>query len=213
MFSLSSNHFSQQIIQQNNPCYQPQLLNHLRYFFNMCLEVRDQYKCLHRGPKKGYEYCIWQMRAKRMPAVKQTEMTLEQNISRCASASTERYDYRKDVCPACKEKNESEEKEYQNKLARQEEFRAKQRAGSMRSDYDHRQNIAQEQARLNRTYADFEQRSKEARDREASDMRESAERQYRAQGFSHYRISQLLWSNEERRKWERKEKERLAEGE
>lgn len=145
-----------------------------------------------------------------MPSVEQTEMTIEQNISRCASASTERYDYHEDVCPACEEKNESEEKEYQDKLSKQEEFRAKKRAESIRSDYDHRKNATPERAKLDRTYTDFEQRSKEARDREASDMRESAERQYRAQGLSQHRISQLLWSNEERREWEEREQERLA---
>jgi hypothetical protein len=65
------------------------------------------------------------MRAKRLPSVKQTDMTLEQNISRCASASTERYDYHDEVWPACKEKDVSEEKEYEHKPAKQEEFRAK----------------------------------------------------------------------------------------
>ncbi len=177
----------------------------------MCLKVRDQYQCLHKGPRKGYEYCVWQMRAKRMPGIEQTDMTLEQNISRCASASTERYDYRGDVCPACKERDEMEEKEYQEKLAKQEEFRVKAQAESLRGDSNHGQSPIPARAELEGTYADFELRMREARDNEASDLRESAERQYRAQGLSHHRISQLLWSNEERREWEQKEEKRLAE--
>jgi hypothetical protein len=46
----------------------------------------------------------------------------------------------------------------------------------MRSDYDLRQNITPEQSRIDGTHVDFDQRMKEARDKEASDMRESAER-------------------------------------
>jgi hypothetical protein len=124
------------------------------------------------------------MRAKGLPGVEQTELTAEQNISRCASASTERYDYHEIDCPACRVKNGSEENEYQDKLAKQEEFRAKERSNSIRQDYDHRRNVTPEQARLDGTYADFKTRMKEGKDREALEMRESAEQQYRAQGSS-----------------------------
>jgi hypothetical protein len=39
---------------------------------DMSLKVRDQYKCLHKGPTKGYEQFIQQVRAKRGSGVKQT---------------------------------------------------------------------------------------------------------------------------------------------
>lgn len=40
----------------------------------MSLKVRDQYKCLQKGPTKGYEQFIRQMRAKRVSGVKQPIM-------------------------------------------------------------------------------------------------------------------------------------------
>jgi len=145
-----------------------------------------------------------------MPGVEQSTMTYEQNISRCESASTERYDYLEDVCLACKDESEKEENELLGNIEKQKEFKAKERVELMRRDYDHSQNMVREQARMDQTYAEFEKKQKEAKDKNAIDMRESAERQYRAQGLSQQRISQLLWSDEERREWERKEEERLA---
>ena len=151
------------------------------------------------------------MRAMRMPGVEQTSMTYEQNKSRCESASTERYDYREDVCAACKKGDERGEKDVPKNMEKQKEFRTKERAELMKRDYDHRQNMARERSRIEKTYAEVEKRVKEAKDKEATDMRESAERQYRAQGLSQQRISQLLWSDEERREWGKREEERLVE--
>ena len=42
------------------------------YHSDISLRVRDQYKCLHKGPTKGYEQFIRQMRARRVSGVKQT---------------------------------------------------------------------------------------------------------------------------------------------
>jgi hypothetical protein len=150
------------------------------------------------------------MRATRIPGVQQTTMTCEQNLSRCESASTERYDYREDVCPACKKEDRKKEKESRDKIHTKREFRAKERADLMKRDYDNRQNMVKMQARIATKYAEIEKKRKGAKDKEAVDMRENAERQYRAQGLSQQRISQLLWSDEERREWEQKEEERLA---
>ena len=150
------------------------------------------------------------MRAMRMPGIEQTTMTYEQNKSRCESASTERYDYYEEVCPACKKEDKGKEIGFLGEMEGQKEFRAKERANLMKRDYDHRQNIDRSQVKINQTYAEIEKKLKKARDKEASDMRESAERQYRAQGLSQQKISHLLWSDEERREWERKEEERLV---
>jgi len=150
------------------------------------------------------------MRAARMPGVHQTTMTYEQNLSRCKSASTERYDYREDVCPVCKKENRKKEKESRDKIDTKREFRAKERANLMKRDYDNRQNMVKMQARIITKYAEIEKKKKEAKDKEVIDMRESTERQYRAQGLSQQRVSQFLWSDEDRRECEQKEEERLA---
>jgi hypothetical protein len=138
-------------------------------------------------------------------------MTYEQNISRCESASTERYDYREDTCPACNKESRNKAKESRDKIVTKLEFRAKERADLMKRDYDRRQSIAKKQAEIDTPYTEIEKKRKEAKDKEAIDMRECAERQYKAQGLSQQIISQLLWSDEERGEWEQKEEERLAE--
>jgi hypothetical protein len=147
----------------------------------------------------------------RTPGIEQTTMTLEQNNSMCTSASTDRYDYHEGVCSACKKENEQEKREFLEKLGKQGELRAKERSELMRRDYDHRQNIPREQTRVEKAYAEIEKKNKEAREQGAREMRESAERQYRALGMSQRRISQLIWSDEERGEWEQKDEKRLEE--
>jgi hypothetical protein len=116
------------------------------------------------------------MRALHMPGIEQTSMTYDQNKSRCESASTGRYDYHEEFCPTCRNKDKEKEKESVEKIDKKE-LRAIERAKLLKRDYDHRQNIDRDQAKIAQIYEEIERKLKKARDKEAIRVRESAERQ------------------------------------